>query len=276
MHKARKRFGQNFLHDPHVIQQIINAINPAAEQTLVEIGPGLGAITLSLLQFVDKLEAIELDRDLIPLLQEKLQRKAQQIPKKDPQQLGKLIIHEADALTFEYCTLADNEKKLRLTGNLPYNISTPLLLHLLKQTHCIQDMHFMLQKEVVDRIVASPGNKDYGRLSVIIQYHCITKSLFKISPGAFSPPPKVESAFIRLVPYEKPPCMAKDITLLEQVTSKAFGQRRKTLRNSLKGLLTEDQISALDIDPTQRAETLTIKQYVALSNQLFLDQSGSE
>ena len=267
MHKPRKRFGQNFLHDQHVIQKIIYAINPTTKQTLVEIGPGQGAITIPLLQIVNKLEAIELDRDLIPLLQEKTQ---------GIQQLGELIIHEADALEFEYCTLAENGGKLRLIGNLPYNISTPLLFHLLKKTCCIQDMHFMLQKEVVDRIVASPGNKKYGRLSVMIQYHCIAESLFKISKGAFLPPPKVESAFIRLIPHEKPPYEAKDISLLELVTRKAFGQRRKTLRNSLRDLLTEDQISSLDIDPGLRAETLNIEQYVALSNQLYLNQNCPE
>lgn len=271
MHKPRKRFGQNFLHDQHVIQKIIYAINPTAEQTLVEIGPGQGAITIPLLHIASKLEAIELDRDLIPLLQRKIQEKTQGM-----QQLGELIIHEADALEFEYCTLAENGRKLRLIGNLPYNISTPLLFHLLKKTCCIQDMHFMLQKEVVDRIVASPGNKNYGRLSVMIQYHCIAESLFKISKGAFSPPPKVESAFIRLIPHEKPPHEAKDISLLELVTRKAFGQRRKTLRNSLKDLLTEDQILTLDIDPSLRAETLNIEQYVALSNQLHLNQNSSE
>ena len=267
MHKPRKRFGQNFLHDQYVIQQIIYAINPAAEQNLVEIGPGQGAITIPLLYIANKLEAIELDRDLIPLLQEKTQ---------GIQQLGELIIHEADALEFEYCTLAENGGKLRLIGNLPYNISTPLLFHLLKKTYCIQDMHFMLQKEVVDRIVASPGNKNYGRLSVIIQYHCTAESLFRISKGAFSPPPKVESAFIRLIPHEKLPYEAKDISLLELVTRKAFGQRRKTLRNSLRDLLTEDQISSLDIDPGLRAETLNIEQYVALSNQLYLNQNHPE
>ena len=272
MHKPRKRFGQNFLHDQHVIQQIIYAINPTTEQTLVEIGPGKGAITIPLLHLVNKLEAIELDRDLIPLLQEKVKGMQQN----NCQQFGDLLIHEADALEFEYCTLADKKKKLRLIGNLPYNISTPLLLHLLKQAYCIQDMHFMLQKEVVDRIVALPENKAYGRLSVIIQYHCMVESLFKISKGAFSPPPKVESAFIRLIPYEKPPYEAKDITLLELVTSKAFGQRRKTLRNSLKELLTEDQILNLDIDPGLRAETLNIKQYVALSNQVYLNQNCSK
>lgn len=261
MHTPRKRFGQHFLHDQWVIQKIIAAIHPTAKQSLVEIGPGQGALTIPLLKIVERLDAVELDRDLIPLLQRKI--------KEDSQGSGELVIHEADALKFDYCSLADIGHKLRLIGNLPYNISTPLLFHLLTQSDCIQDMHFMLQKEVVDRITASPGNKNYGRLSVMIQYQCKAESIFNVSKGAFLPPPKVESAIIRLIPYETPPYPVKDESLLELITSQAFGQRRKTLRNSLKGLLTEEQIEGLDIDPVRRAETLDLEQFTALSNLLY-------
>lgn len=262
MHKARKRFGQHFLHDQTVIQKIISSIQPTHEQAFVEIGPGKGAITIPLLKIVDKLEVVELDRDLIPVLREK----AQQEKKEGRQNTGDLIIHEADALSFDFCSLARKNQKLRLIGNLPYNISTPLLFHLLEQSDCIEDMHFMLQKEVVDRITASPGSKVYGRLSVMIQYHCQVRSIFRVSKDAFSPPPKVESAIIQLTPYEKPPHQIKDKTFLELVTARAFGQRRKTLRNTLKGLLTEEEILSLGIDPGRRAETLGIEQFTALSD----------
>lgn len=265
MHKPRKRFGQHFLHDQVVIHKIISAIQPARKQAFIEIGPGKGAITIPLLKVIEKLEVVELDRDLIPILRQKVQREIGE----DCQNSGHLIIHEADALTFDFCALAKKHQKLRLIGNLPYNISTPLLFHLLGQSDCIQDMHFMLQKEVVDRMTALPGSKVYGRLSVMIQYYCEVRSIFKISKDAFSPPPKVESAIVQLIPYENPPHPVKDEACLKLITHRAFGQRRKTLRNTLKGLLTDDEILGLNIDPGKRAETLDIEQFAALSNALY-------
>ncbi|HHO69611.1 MAG TPA: 16S rRNA (adenine(1518)-N(6)/adenine(1519)-N(6))-dimethyltransferase RsmA, partial [Gammaproteobacteria bacterium] len=191
-HRARKRFGQNFLHDPAVIQRIVAAVAPAPGQHLVEIGPGQGAITRPLLAACGELDVVELDRDLIEPLARRLA------------DVGTLRIHNADALRFDFCGLA-GDAGLRVVGNLPYNISTPLLFHLLAQAGCIEDMHFMLQKEVVARMAAAPGGGDYGRLSVMIQYHCEVTPLFGIGPGAFRPAPKVESAFVRLVPHPRPP-----------------------------------------------------------------------
>ena len=272
MHKPRKRFGQNFLHDQAVIHNIISSIQPSREQAFVEIGPGKGAITIPLLEIVNKLEAVELDRDLIPILKKNVQQKTEEVG----QTLGNLNIHEADALTFDFCSLARENQKLRLIGNLPYNISTPLLFYLLGQSNCIQDMHFMLQKEVVDRMTASPGSKVYGRLSVMIQYYCEVRSIFKISKGSFSPPPKVESAIVQLIPHETPPHKVKDEACLKLITNRAFGQRRKTLRNTLKGLLTDEEILSLDIDPGRRAETLKIEQFTALSDLLYLHQGETE
>jgi len=254
-HRARKRFGQNFLHDPGVIQNIIRCINPQPTQHLVEIGPGQGAITVPLLQACGQLDVIELDRDLIEPLAQKTAG------------LGTLLIHQHDALKFDFTTLARGAK-LRVVGNLPYNISTPLLFHLLAQTDAVQDMHVMLQKEVVARMAASPGGGDYGRLSVMIQYHCRVEPLFQIGPGAFVPAPKVDSAFVRLTPWPKPPVAVDAYDSLASVVRRAFAQRRKTLRNTLKGLLDEVEIRACDCDPTARAETLTLHQYAALANRL--------
>ena len=195
-HKARKRFGQNFLHDPGIIRRIVSSINPRPGDRLVEIGPGQGAITRELLQAAGHLDAIELDRDLIaPLAQ-------------SCGELGQLQIHCADALKFDFRGLADKGHKLRVVGNLPYNISTPLLFHLLEQADCIEDMHFMLQKEVVDRMAAQPGGKAYGKLSVMLQVQCEITPLFIIGPGAFKPAPKVDSALVRLQPHREPPSAA--------------------------------------------------------------------
>jgi 16S rRNA (adenine1518-N6/adenine1519-N6)-dimethyltransferase len=254
-HRARKRFGQNFLHDANVIRRIIQSINPQPGQALVEIGPGQGAITLPLLQACGHLEVIELDRDLI----EPLARKAQTA--------GTLIIHQADALKFDFRPLAQ-DRKLRLVGNLPYNISTPLLFHLLSQADYIQDMHFMLQKEVVDRMAAGPGGGEYGRLSVMIQYHCRVEPLFHIGPGAFRPAPKIDSAFVRLTPWPQAPAVVDDYASLSTVVRQAFSQRRKTLRNTLRNLLDEAQIRDSGCDPTARPETLTLQQYASLANRL--------
>ena len=252
-HKARKRFGQNFLHDPGVIRRIVEAIHPLPDQRLVEIGPGQGAITLPLLQACGRLDVVELDRDLIAPLAGKATER------------GTLTIHQTDALKFDFQPLA-NDGPIRVIGNLPYNISTPLLFHLLDQAHCIEDMHFMLQKEVVNRMAASPGNGDYGRLSVMIQYHCRVIPLFNVSPGAFKPAPKVNSAFVRLIPYRKPPVDVKDPQQLGTLVRQAFSQRRKTLRNTLKGTLSATEISAVGIDPGARAETLALQDYAALAN----------
>jgi 16S rRNA (adenine1518-N6/adenine1519-N6)-dimethyltransferase len=252
-HRPRKRFGQNFLHDPAVICRIVAAISPAASDQLVEIGPGQGAITLPLLQQAGRLVVVELDRDLVGPLQARCA------------DLGEVTIYNADALRFDFCTLA-RDTPLRIVGNLPYNISTPLLFHLLAQHDCIRDMHFMLQKEVVERMAATPGSRQYGRLSVMLQYRCKVIHLFNIGPGAFSPPPRVESAFVRLVPYERPPVQVNDEAVFEQLVRQAFSQRRKTLRNALRDMLAAEAISALGIDPAARAETLTVSDFATLAN----------
>ncbi len=254
MPSARKRFGQHFLHDQTVIQRIVTAIHPRAGDHLVEIGPGRGALTRPLLAAVGALDVVELDRDLIPLLERQYAG------------LGELRIHQADALRFDFTTLVKNGERLRIVGNLPYNISTPLLFHLLSQMQVIQDMHFMLQKEVVLRMVATPGGKDYGRLSVMLQYRCEMEKLFTVGAGAFSPPPKVESAIVRMTPRAQPAVRLDDEATFARVVSAAFAQRRKTLRNSLKALLTEQQIRALGIAPDARAETLSLEAFAALSN----------
>lgn len=250
-HKARKRFGQNFLHDPMVIQRLVNAINPQATDNMVEIGPGQGALTAPLLARLDQLQAVELDRDLVPFLREQHSHNG-------------LTVHEADALKFNFNTLL-SAKPLRVVGNLPYNISTPLLFHLISYHHKIQDMHFMLQLEVVDRLAAGPGSKTYGRLSVITQYYCTIDKLFNVPPGAFNPPPKVMSAIVRLVPrtQQKP---ALDTALFEFVVRISFAQRRKTLRNNLKQILTSEQLDSLTIDLTRRPEQLSLQEFIDLSN----------
>jgi len=253
-HRARKRFGQNFLHDPLVIDRIHAAIDARPGERLVEIGPGQGAITQGLLTRAGALDVIELDRDLIEPLRQRLGG------------LGELRIHNADALDFDLRTLADSEGALRLVGNLPYNISTPLLFHFLDQLDALQDMHLMLQKEVVDRIAAEPGDKTYGRLSVMIQSRCAAASLFRIGPGAFKPAPKVESAFLRLRPLRPLPHPIDDPRLHGRIVAAAFGQRRKTLRNSLSGVVDLDIIEAAGIDPKRRAEELDVASYTRLAN----------
>lgn len=254
VHRARKRFGQNFLHDEGVINRILTAINPQPGQHLVEIGPGLGALTAGLLAATGRLEVVELDRDLVPKLREHFAGK------------GELIIHEADALKFDFATLGNTTQKIRIVGNLPYNISTPLLFHLIEAAPVIEDMHVMLQKEVVDRMTAQPGGGDYGRLSVMLQYRCRVERLFTIGPGAFRPAPKVDSAIARLIPYRELPCQARDEDMFGRLVSQAFAQRRKMLRASLKQLLSSEQIEACGIDPTRRPETLSIAEFVRLAD----------
>ena len=253
-HRPRKRFGQNFLHDETVIDRIVRAISPAAGDRVVEIGPGLGALTEPLLQTLGRLDVVELDRDLIPMLQEKLAP------------LGELHIHNADALRFDFRSLVTNGEKLRVAGNLPYNISTPLIFHLIEQAEAIRDMHFMLQKEVVDRLAAEPDTGDCGRLSVMVQYYCKVEWLFMVPPGAFHPVPKVDSAVVRLTPHTTLPVQVKDEQALARLVAQAFSQRRKTLRNTLKGLLDGEAIAALGIDPGRRAETLTLGEFAALAD----------
>jgi 16S rRNA (adenine1518-N6/adenine1519-N6)-dimethyltransferase len=254
VHRARKRFGQHFLHDPHVINNILTAINPEPGQPIVEIGPGLGALTCPLLERVEQLDVVELDRDVIPLLKEKCGS------------AGMLNVHEADALRYDFSQLTSPGTRLRVVGNLPYNISTPLIFHLLEHAELISDMHFLLQKEVVDRICARPGGGDYGRLSVMVQYRCRTTSLFNVSRGAFNPPPKVESAVVRLVPYETLPWPAKDEGIFARLVNQAFSQRRKTLRKSLKGIAQDKDFELVGIDPGLRPEQLNVEQFVQLAN----------
>ena len=259
-HSPRKRFGQNFLHDHNIIYNILSSLEAKAVEHWVEIGPGLGALTEPLLKLGLRLDIVELDRDLVALLKDKFR------------QQNNLQIHSADALKFDFSALAENNEKLRIIGNLPYNISTPLMFHLLDNASCIEDMHFMLQKEVVDRICATPGSKKYGRLSVMMQYHCATELLFDVPPESFDPVPKVMSAIVRLIPHQQPPVEVNDIKTLNRVVIQAFSQRRKTLRNSLKKLIAEEAIIALGIDPALRAEALSLDDFAKLSN-LLQEQS---
>ena len=251
-HRPRKRFGQNFLHDQGVIERILGYVNPLPSQKLVEIGPGQGALTRGLLQRAGRIDAVELDRDLLEPLQRSCGR------------YGELRLHNADALAFDFRQLAEDGAKLRLVGNLPYNISTPLLFHLVDQADVISDMHFMLQKEVVDRMAAGPGTKTYGRLSVMLQVSCDVKPLFNIGPESFDPPPKVDSSVVRLAPLPEPRLRRDLIPAFGQFVTQAFSQRRKTLRNNLKGLADTDTIIAAGIDPGCRTETLAIDDLIGL------------
>ncbi len=253
-HRARKRFGQNFLHDRGVIDRIVSAIRPQADDCLVEIGPGQGALTRPLLERLDTLHVVELDRDLTPALRELAP--------------GRLIVHEADALRFDFSALAPAPGALRVVGNLPYNISTPLLFHLLTQRASLRDMHFMLQKEVVERMGAAADADDYGRLSVMTQYYCQVTPLFVVGPGAFKPAPKVHSAVVRLVPHASPPVAVGDEAVFADVVARAFAQRRKTVRNALKLLLDTDGLVAAGVDPGTRPETLDLSAFAALSRQV--------
>ncbi len=251
-HRPRKRFGQHFLRDRSVVARIVAALAPQAGDRVVEIGPGTGALTRELLAHLPHLDAVELDRDLIARLESEFPRE-------------RLTLHPGDALKFDFCGLARGGR-LRVVGNLPYNISTPLLFHLLDQAHCVRDMLFMLQKEVVQRLAAAPGGKDYGRLSVMIQYRCAVEKLFDVAPGAFTPPPKVDSAVVRLVPHHAPPVAVDDPERFALLVRAAFASRRKTLRNNMKGLLSAEQMVAVGIDSTRRAETLSLSEFAALSN----------
>lgn len=251
-HIPKKRFGQNFLIDQDIIRALIDAIRPAPHDLMVEIGPGLGAMTKPLLSALDHLHVVELDRDVVAWMQ-------------GHYPADKIAIHNVDALKFDFATLG---QRIRVVGNLPYNISTPILFHLLDNVDRIIDMHFMLQKEVVERMVAAPSTSAYGRLSVMLQYKLQMEYLLTVPPEAFDPPPKVESAFVRAVPYATLPYPAKNEALLGRIVTAAFGQRRKTLRNTLKGLLDDAGFATLGIDPQLRAENLGVAQFVAIANHL--------
>lgn len=253
-HHPRKRFGQNFLRDPGVAQHIVNLVDPKAEEHLVEIGPGLGALTRHLLRRAGHLDVVELDRDLIEPLRAACAN------------LGDLRIHNQDALRFDFCRLVPRGQQLRAIGNLPYNISTPLLFHLLSQSRCVRDMWFMLQKEVVDRIVAAPGSNNYGRLSVMVQYRCKTERVFEIGPEAFRPRPKVHSAIVHITPLPEPAVAVENERRFAEIVASAFSMRRKTLRNSLRDHLDRDQIHDAGVDPGARAQTVTLQQFASLAN----------
>jgi len=252
-HQPRKRFGQNFLHDQYVIEKIVSAVAPTANQILVEIGPGKGAITRLLVEQCKLLHVVEIDRDLVALLQSRFAR------------YENLQIHNVDALNFNFCDLTAGQT-LRLVGNLPYNISTPLLFHILENVACIEDMHFMLQKEVVMRMAAMPGSKAYGRLSVMIQYYCEVEAVFDVGPESFTPAPKVESSIVRLIPHRHHPVQVTDYRTFSQLVTQAFSMRRKTLRNALKNFLTAEQIEQCEVDPKQRPEVIDMAAYARLSN----------
>jgi 16S rRNA (adenine1518-N6/adenine1519-N6)-dimethyltransferase len=254
-HQARKRFGQNFLHDPGVIERIVRSINPKADDTMVEIGPGLGALTEELLSVNPRLHVVELDRDLIPVLRTRFFN------------YPELHIHEADALRFDFSELA-TDSPLRVVGNLPYNISTPLIFHLLEQSGVVKDMHFMLQKEVVQRMAAGPGDNNYGRLGIMAQYFCRVQPLFEVGPGAFKPSPRVDSAIVRLIPHETLPHPARDLSMLQQVVRTAFNARRKTLRKGLGSLISVEELQTLGINDGLRPENLTLPEYVAIADYL--------
>ncbi len=253
MIRARKRFGQHFLHDPGVIRRIVAAIDPRPGERLVEIGPGLGALTRPLLEAAGRLEVVEIDRDVIPELQTRCAG------------AGLLVVHEGDALKFDFHGLAGDGPPLRLVGNLPYNISTPLLFHLLEAADRVRDMTFMLQKEVVERIVAAPGGGDYGRLTVMLATRCRAERVLKVGPGAFTPPPKVDSAVVRIVPLAAPPFPLPDPARFARVVATAFSMRRKTLRRSLLGVVDARAFVATGIDPGRRPETLAAAEFGALA-----------
>ncbi len=255
-HKARKRFGQNFLIDHGIIRDIVRAVHPHKDDVIVEIGPGKGAITQLLADSCDNLSVIELDRDLVPWLKVKFE--------KHPN----FQLFQADALQFDFAQLVKDDKPIRIVGNLPYNISTPLIFHLLSYSTQVSDMHFMLQKEVVKRMAAQAGDSAYGRLGIMVQYYCAVENLFEVPPTSFDPAPKVDSAIVRLVPYKELPHQATNIKTLEKLVNVAFQQRRKTLRNALKQLLASDIIEQLPIDTSARAEEISLADYVATSNLL--------
>jgi len=253
--RPRKRFGQHFLHDPNIIRKIIDAIQPRSHDLFVEVGPGRGAITRPLAEAVKRLDVIEIDRDLAAAL-------------KDQNSHGNVTVYRADVMNFAFETLVQPGEKLRLAGNLPYNISSPLLFYLLDSSHLFEDIHVMLQKEVVDRMAAPPGNKTYGRLTIMLGCYMQIESLFDVPPTAFSPPPKVTSSVVRLRPLPENVYEISDHARLSSLVAEAFSQRRKTLRNALKASVTEEELVAAGMDPQARPECATIANYVELANQI--------
>lgn len=249
-HQPRKRFGQNFLKNQLVIDDIVRVVGPARNDTMVEIGPGLAALTEPLARTLTQLHVIELDRDIVAALQGRF---------------SNVVIHEGDALKFDFSSLGAG---LRVVGNLPYNISTPLLFHLVAYSAQLRDVHVMLQKEVVERMVAAPGGGDYGRLSVMLQYRFDMEKVLDVGPDAFYPQPKVDSAVVRMTPRLRIEPAARDEALFARVVTTAFSQRRKTLRNTLRNLLSAEDFLALSIDPNARAETLSVQDFVAIANRL--------
>jgi 16S rRNA (adenine1518-N6/adenine1519-N6)-dimethyltransferase len=250
---VRKRFGQHFLHDPHVIRRIVEAVAPASGERIVEVGPGRGALTWSLLERAKDLDVIEIDRDLAASLEA------------DARASSHVRVHVENVLDTDFVRLRGDGPPLRIVGNLPYNISTPLLFRLLSQRAAIADMHFMLQKEVVDRMAAAPGGKEYGRLTVMLAAYAEVASLFDVGPGAFQPRPKVWSAIVRLRPSPEPRFAIGSDSGLKSLVTAAFSHRRKTLRNGLKGLLTAEDIETCGIDPQLRPETLAPAQFGRLA-----------
>lgn len=255
-HHPRRRLGQHFLRDQNIVWRIVAAFDPRPGDCVVEIGPGDGVLTRELADRVASLHAVEIDRDLAAGLMAELGAREN------------VLVYNADALTFDFCHLAGRRRKLRLIGNLPYNVSTPLLFHLLEQSHCIQDMCFTLQSEVVERLSAAPNSKAYGRLGVMIQWRCQVETLFAVKPGAFDPPPKVDSAVVRLRPHATPPVHVIAESTFARVVHAAFSQRRKTLRNALKGMLSANEMSAFGVDPGRRGESLGLQEFAVLSNVL--------
>lgn len=255
-HRARKRFGQNFLNDPFIIDSIVSAIHPQNGENIVEIGPGLGALTEPVAREIDHLSVVELDRDLAERLRH------------HPQLSSKLTIYEGDAMKFDFSSLVKEDKPLRIFGNLPYNVSTPLMFHLFTFTTAVKDMHFMLQKEVVNRLAAGPNSKAYGRLTVMAQYYCKVVPVLEVPPEAFKPAPKVDSAVVRLIPHETLPHPTTSLKWLERVCREGFNQRRKTVRNCYKNLVDVEVLTELGIDSSARPESLTLAQFVALANWL--------
>ncbi len=254
-HVARKRFGQHFLKDHTIISRLVQAIRPLPGQHIIEIGPGQGALTFPLLQQCRKMIAVELDRDLIEDL------------KQQSRHFGELELINQDILQLDLKEI-NADPPFRLVGNLPYNISTPLMFHLLEYPALIEDMHFMVQKEVAQRIIAQPNNKHYGRLSVMMSYYCASEVLFEVPPSAFSPPPKVDSAIIRLKPHVQPEVQVDDIQRLQQVVKTSFNQRRKTISNSLKTLIDRASLERMHINPSARAENLTLAEFALISQNL--------
>jgi 16S rRNA (adenine1518-N6/adenine1519-N6)-dimethyltransferase len=259
---ARKRFGQHFLVDQNILRKIISAISPKQNEHFLEIGPGTAALTEHLLPHVGQLDLVEIDRDLAALLEQQYQQ--------DP----RVHIYCADALFFDLSRIASKQHPIRVAGNLPYNISTPLIFKLLEQRELVKDMHFLLQKEVVDRLTAKLHSADYSRLSVMAQYYCDCTALFRVSAQSFNPPPQVESAVVRLVPFVTQPFLAENERIFAKIVKEAFTYRRKTLANALKSMVKKEVLQQAGIDPSLRPQDLTVEEYVRISNQLTEHQNS--